>query len=356
MGEVEVCVTYNSPNVTSPSGKSRRGEIWGNLIPYGWNQDRWMENDGEHPTPKPWRGGANENTTLAISHNILIEGKELAAGVYGMFFLPGEREWQLILSKDSNKWGHYFYNEKNDVLRVKLVPEKGEYREWLTYDFTTKKPDSTTLALLWEDLKVPIHISIPNIHKVYIEEIKKDLTSSKMLYWYNWHEAAKYCFYNNVELELGLRWADKAINQDWIGNANFATLKTKADLLHALKRDHEADSIMQFAIKYSGGVFELHNYGRELLEKMKLDEAMKVLKLNATKYPDYWVTQLGLARAYGASGDFKTALKYAYAAKKIIPKKELAMRHLSLKVLIEQLEKKQIPNVYLWSSGCVQEY
>lgn len=355
MGEVEVCVTYNSPDVTSPSGKSRRGEIWGNLIPYGWNQEPWMENDGEPITLKPWRGGANENTTLAVSHDILIEGKELPAGVYGLFFLPGEKEWQLILSKDSNKWGHYFYNEKNDALRVKLIPEKAEYREWLTYDFTTKKPDSTTLALLWEDLKVPIHIAIANVHKVYIDQIKNDLTSNKIHSWYNWHEAAKYCFNNNVELELGLQWAEKAINQPWIGNANFATLKTKADILQALNRKQEADSIMQFAIRYAAGVFELHNYGRELLQKKKLDEALKVLKLNATKNPEYWVTQLGLARAYGARGDFKTALKYAYATKKIIPKKELEIRHWAVRSLIEQLEKQQRPDVYLYS-GCVQEY
>ena len=104
---------------------------------------------------------------------------------------------------------------------------------------------------------------------------------------------------------------------------------------------------MQFAMRYSGGVFELHNYGRELLEKKKLEEALKVFKLNAAKHPDYWVVQLGLARAYGAQGDFKTALKYAYSAKKKIPKQELEIRQISLYVFIDQLEKKQIPGNYL---------
>ena len=348
MGVVEVSVIYSGPDVVSPSGKNRRGEIWGKMIPYGWrSNERWLEKDGESATPKPWRAGANENTVLTVSHDVLIDGKKLEAGVYGLFFVPGEKEWELILSKDSKNWGHYFYNEKNDALRVKVIPEKSDYHEWLTYEFTEKKLDTSTLTLFWEDLKVPLHISVVDIHQAYINQIKDDLKTRKILYWYNWHEAAKYCLDNNTELELGLQWAEKSIDQIYIGDANFATLKTKADLLYALNRKQEADSTMQFAIKNAGGVFDLHNYGRELLQKKKLDEAFKVFKFNAAQHPDYWVAQLGLARAYGAKGDFKNALKYAQAAKEMIPKKESEIRIAALYILIDQLEKKQIPGIYL---------
>jgi tetratricopeptide (TPR) repeat protein len=355
MGEVEVCVTYNSPDVTMPSGKSRRGEIWGKLVPYGLSKERWLESGNEPTVLKPWRAGANENTVITFSHDVVIEEKQVPAGRYGLFFITGEKEWELILSKDSKKWGAYLYNDKNDALRVKVIPKKAEYREWLTYDFTTKNPSSATLVLFWEELQIPVHINIGDIHKVYIEQIKNDLTSKKMFYWYNWHDAAKYCLDNNVELELGLEWAEKAINQGWIGNANFATLKTKAEILQALNRKKEADSLMQFALRYVGGVFELHNYGRELLAKNNVEEAMKVFNLNAAKSPNYWVSQLGLARGYAAMGDLKTALKYAYVAKKIIPKQELGERHWALDVFIKQAEKKEIPNIYL-QPGWFQVY
>lgn len=354
MGIAEVCVTYSSPDVVSPSGKNRRGEIWGKMIPYGLSEERWLENDGEVVTPKPWRAGANENTVLTLSHDVLIEGKKLEAGAYGLFFIPGEKEWELILSKDSKSWGHYYYNDKHDALRVKVIPEKAEYHEWLTYEFTEKKLDSSTLALFWEDIKVPVHFSI-DVHRIYIDRFKDELATRKIFYWYNWHEAARYCLDNNVELDLGLQWAEKSINQPWIGNANFTTLKTKAELLHALNRKQEADSLMQFATKYTGGVIELHNYGRELLQKKKIDEAVKIFKLNAAKYPDYWVTQLGLARAYGAQGDFKTALKYASAAKKMIPRNELEARVGAIYYLIDQLEKKEVPVIYL-GNGFIQAY
>lgn len=62
-----------------------------------------------------------------------MEGKKLRAGVYGLFFIPGEKEWELILSKDSKSWGHYFYNDSNDALRVKVIPEKSEYHELIRY-------------------------------------------------------------------------------------------------------------------------------------------------------------------------------------------------------------------------------
>jgi tetratricopeptide (TPR) repeat protein len=354
MGVTEVCVTYGSPDVISPSGKDRHGQIWGKLVPYGMGQESWLEKDGEMPTLKPWRAGANENTVLTISHDVMIEGKPLRAGAYGVFFVAGEKEWELILSNDSKNWGHYTYNEKNDALRVKVIPEKSEYHQWLTYEFTEKKLDKTTLTLFWDDLKVSVRISV-NSHQTYNNQIKEELQTRKILYWYNWYEAAKYCLDNNTDLEQGLDWIDRAIDQPWIGNANFATYKTKSDLLYALNRKHEADSLIQFAIRNVGGVFDLHNYGRELLEKNKSDEAFSVLMFNASQHPGFWVTQLGLARAYGAKEDFKNALKYAQAARKLIPKKETGLRHYAIDVLIGQLEKKQKPPVY-FAKGLEQAY
>lgn len=355
MGIAEVCVTYNSPDVTNANGKDRRGEIWGKLVPFGMSQERWLENDGEATTPKPWRAGANETTVLTVSHDVLVEGKPLPAGSYGLFFIPGEKQWELILSTDAESWGHYFYNERNDALRVTVTPEKSEYREWLAYDFTIKKSDSTRLVLLWEDLKVPIEISLVNVHATYINEIKKELQTRKLLYWYNWHEAAKYCLDNNVELEQGLQWIDKAIDQPWIGMANFSTLRTKAELLYALNRKQEADSLMKFAIEHTAGVFELHNYGRELLAQNRINEAAKVFTLNAERHPTIWVTKLGLARLQGVKGDFKNALKNAEAARKLIPEHERKIRQAAVYVLIEQLTQKQKPSVFL-SDGLRQEY
>ncbi len=355
MGMVEICITYSSPAVTTKGGTDRRGEIWGGLVPFGWSQERWLENEDEPTSPKPWRAGANENTVLSISHDVLVEGKKLSAGKYGLFFLPGDQEWKLILSRDADNWGHYSYREDRDALRVTVTPFKSEYREWLTYEFTERKPDRSTLILSWEELSIPIRITVENAHQAYIDQIKADLQTRKILYWYNWQEAAKYCLENNVELELGLAWINKAISQTWIGNANFSTLKTKAEILYALDRKTEADSVMQFAVRYTGGVYDLHNYARELLQKEMIDEAFAVFELNASKHPGFWVSHIGLARAYGAKGNFKAALKHAYSARKKIPETEARVCHVSLDVLIDQLEKERTPQLYL-ANGLTQAY
>src|ERR1700716_1560308 len=66
-------------NYSRPSVKGR--EVWGKRVPYGWNiQGFGLGNSA------PWRAGANENTTIKFSHDAKVEGKDVPAGEYGMFF------------------------------------------------------------------------------------------------------------------------------------------------------------------------------------------------------------------------------------------------------------------------------
>src|SRR5271170_2319632 len=135
IGPVEISIAYSSPAVHGPDGKDRRGQIWGKLVPYG------MSNLGfGNGKPAPWRAGANENTVFAVSNDVEIEGKALPAGRYGLHMIPGPDEWTLIFSKNSSAWGSFFYEEADDALRVTVKPHKHEYREWLTYEFASRRP------------------------------------------------------------------------------------------------------------------------------------------------------------------------------------------------------------------------
>jgi len=355
MGFVKIEVVYSSPDVTAPDGTDRGGKIWGQLIKDGMTEERWMENTGEPTTLKPYRMGANENTVIKVSHDVLVEGKKLAAGSYGLFGIPNKDEWTIIFSNKTDSWGHYFYDENQEALRVNVKTREIERQEWLDFSFTDRFLDRCTLLFSWDNLSVPIRFSVENINDLYVDQIRSELEYNKLLHWYNWMEAAKFCYENDTQLELGLSWAEKAINQSWVGTANFQTLKLKAAILEKLDRNIESDSIMEFAIKYTASVFDLHNYGRELIAQNKLERAVSILKLNYERYPDYWLTHLGMARALAQKDKFSEALSYAESAKSTIPQNEEWIRHISIEKVIEKLGNGERPENYLYQ-GLTQEY
>jgi len=72
------------------------------------------------PNGKVWRTGANEAAELVLYTDFNIGDKTLKAGTYSFYTIPGEKEWTIIINSDLNTWGSYYYNEKNDVARIKI--------------------------------------------------------------------------------------------------------------------------------------------------------------------------------------------------------------------------------------------
>jgi len=128
---VDVTLEYGSPNV-----KSR--VIWGDLVPYD----------------KVWRTGANEATTISINKDVMVEGKALAAGTYGLFTIPGESEWVVIFNKVPEQWGAMKYDAGEDVLRVTVEPEAAEFAESMMFEI-----DESDVVFRWEKLAVPVTIT-----------------------------------------------------------------------------------------------------------------------------------------------------------------------------------------------------
>lgn len=132
----KIAGTTISINYGSPSVKGRK--IWGDLVPYG----------------KVWRTGANEATRFTTDKAISIEGKQLPAGTYGFFAIPGEKEWTIIFNKTANQWGAYDYKQADDALRVMVKPRAASASaEKLKYSIS-----SQGFSLLWEKLEVPVSV------------------------------------------------------------------------------------------------------------------------------------------------------------------------------------------------------
>jgi hypothetical protein len=310
IGPVRITIDYSSPAVHGPDGKDRRGQIWGKLVPYG------LTNLGfGNGKPGPWRAGANENTVFAVSHPVTIDGKPLPAGRYGLHMIAGPEEWTVIFSKDNAAWGSFFYEESQDALRVAVKPRKHEYREWLTYEFTERRPTSATVELQWEDLSVPWTVKPENLNDVYISRLTHELTNMPGFDSRSYAAAARFCVNQNTNLEQGLKWAEAAVSMPGIGQANFNNLSTKALVLSAMGRNPEAKKVMETAIHLPGTTpVEIHQYGRQLITAKKNAEALEIFKYNAERNGDTWPVHVGLARGYAATGDNAKALEHAKKA------------------------------------------
>lgn len=328
---VSVTVTYSSPNVTGPNGEDRKGKIWGQLVPYGFVDQGFGTSKAA-----PWRAGSNENTTISFSHDVLVQGKPLKAGTYGFFIASAEQgPWTLIFSKTNTAWGSFFYDEKNDALRVTTTPKDAAFREWLTYEFFDREADSAVCALIWETKMVPFTIRVPDIRQVYIANMRNELENTAGFNWQGWNDAANYCYVNKVNLEEALAWADKAI----LFNENFTDLLTRAEILDAMGRKEEAAAALAKAINSPTATpIQIHMYGRQLLTQGKKEDAFKVWQLNAKNHPKTWPVNVGLARGYSAMGDYKTALKYAKQAYEEAPDEQ---NKNNMKSAIAKLEKAQ---------------
>src|ERR1700691_462232 len=95
IGITDITINYHRPLA---NGR----QIWGKLAPYG----------------QVWRAGANENTTIAFSDPVTIEGQALDKGTYGLHMIPGENQWTVIFSKNATSWGAFSYKQEEDALRV----------------------------------------------------------------------------------------------------------------------------------------------------------------------------------------------------------------------------------------------
>jgi hypothetical protein len=310
IGLVRVSIEYSSPHVHSPAGEDRKGKIWGTLVPYGM-ADLGFGSCGKEC---PWRGGANENTVFTTSHDIKVQGQPLPAGAYGLHFIPGKDEWTIIFSKNATSWGSFFYDPKEDALRVTAKPEAAEYREVLTYEFPERKLDTATAALKWENLALPFTLTVDNPNDLYAENMAKELRSTAGFSWEGWLAASQFTLRRKTHLDQGLKWAESAVSP-LTGQENFTTLVNLSDLQAANGHDADAAKTLDRALNHpSAGPIDLHLYGRQLLAQKKSAEALKVFQLNAKRHPNVWPVHVGLARGYAANNRPKEALAEAKLA------------------------------------------
>ncbi len=332
---VSVSVEYHSPDVTSPQGADRTDKIWGQLIPFGLTDLQFGLRN-----PSPWRAGANENTVITFSHDVLINGQALAAGTYGLHLVAEESDpWIWIFSTNSSAWGSYFYEEGRDALRVTTDPVNGDFHEWLTYHFTDRQPESTELSLSWENKRIPMQIEVDDMNALYLATFEDELKGAAGFNHVNWVSASAFLTQNEYNMDKALEWAELAINAPFFGTKNWTTLQNKAAVQMKMDDMADAQETMMEAVNHpSSTAFQIHGFGRQLIGLGMADKALEVFELNYEKYDAAWPTNVGMARGLSAVGRYEEALKYAKLALDEAPDQ---LNKDGMAQAVEKLEQKQ---------------
>ena len=309
VGLTEVTITYHRPAV-----KGREGNIWGKVVHKGF-----VDQGFGNGKPAPWRAGANENTVIEFDNDVKIEGQTLPKGKYGFFIAYDPLESIVIFSKRSDAWGSFFYDEKEDALRVKLKPQPLEKTvENLKYEFTNQTPNSAVVALSWEKLSIPFKIEVDYL-KQQFDAFVAESQNPRSFTPQSLTIAANWTLQNNYQLEKGLEWATLASSSKFPGDpTSFPALSTKAAILDKLGRSDEAAAVIKTALPF-GTAVELQQFGRQLLAAKKPQAALQVFEFNYNKNPNQFLTLTGMARGLSASGEYAKALEFANKALPLAP-------------------------------------
>jgi len=259
IGITDITINYHRPLV-----KGRT--IWGKVVPYN----------------EVWRTGANENTTIALTDPVSIEGKPLAKGVYALFTIPAENQWTIIFSKVHTAWGSFTYKEADDALRVTVKPQASEPRE---------------------KIAVPFKIDV-NVHDIVQTSLHNQLQGLPQYMWEGWDDAATYLLTAKYDLDEALQYEETSIRTE----PRFDNFLTKSQILEAMGRKDDSEVAKNKALERATAA-QIYYYGRQLQGQGKQDQAFDLFRQAAKKDPNDWVVHDGTARIYSAKGDFDNALK-----------------------------------------------
>lgn len=198
-----------------PGAKGRT--MLGNIEPYG----------------KVWRTGANAATTVAFSTAVKLEGRDVPAGKYALFTIPGEKEWTVIISKDAEQSGAFEYKESDDLVRFTVKPVQLSVPvETLEFTINDIRGDSATLNLSWETTRVPVRLTLDVVGPT-VAKIKEMMAAEGRK---PFAAAAGFYFDNKLDLAQALIWIDASIAE----GANQTNTHLKAKILAGLGRKAEA--------------------------------------------------------------------------------------------------------------------
>jgi hypothetical protein len=187
VGLTDVEIVYSRPG-------ARGRAVFGNLVPFG----------------KLWRTGANENTIISFSDDVVIDGKTLKKGKYSLYTIPKIESWEVIFYTATDNWGlPENWNDANVALRT-TVKENALPTpvESFTIGISGLDPNFAYLEMAWENSHVALKFEVPTA-KMATASIQKTLGGPT---WNDYFNAAQYLFQSNGNIADARNYVDKALD------------------------------------------------------------------------------------------------------------------------------------------------
>lgn len=186
VGLTDVEVEYSRPGL-----KGRN--IFGDLVPFG----------------KVWRTGANSNTTISFSEDVVIDGKTLKKGKYALFTLPKVESWEVIFYSKTDNWGTpEVWDEADVAVRATVVPQMlNKNVENFTIDINNLDNNFGYLNVSWEKTLVSLKFEVPT-QKMAMASIDKIMAGPSAGDYFS---AAQFYLQSNGDMNKALSYVNKAL-------------------------------------------------------------------------------------------------------------------------------------------------
>jgi hypothetical protein len=113
------------------------------------------------PAGKVWRTGANEASEITFYQDARVGDKNIEAGTYALFTIPGNDNWTIILNNNLNQWGAFSYDEGADAARISAqASEASESLEAFSITFNEVE-GGVNMVMGWGTSRVTVPISFP---------------------------------------------------------------------------------------------------------------------------------------------------------------------------------------------------
>ena len=190
VGLTKIKITYSRPAM-----KGRK--IMGDLVPYG----------------AIWRTGANDNSLISFSDDVLVGNKSLKAGKYSIYTRPEKSNWEVYFYNKTDNSGLPKPWDESLIAASLTVKTKSvsEARENFTISIESINNDGAFIRLAWEKTEINIPLLVPTDEKA-MSTIEKTLSKNPAPSDY--YKAAVYFRESGKDLKKAKKWIAYAIKED----------------------------------------------------------------------------------------------------------------------------------------------